>query len=257
MPKRDSAPIGAPCWVDLMTSDADRSRAFYGELFGWTSESAGDEFGGYINFAKDGVRVAGAMQSDGESGMPDVWSIYLATDDAVKTTEAAEANGGQVIVPAMQVGELGSMAVFTDAGGAAIGTWQPGLHKGFGVFGEPDTPGWFELHTRDFNASVDFYKTVFGWDAHAVGDTDDFRYTTLGEGDDALAGIMDATSFLPEGVPGHWSIYFSSADADAALAKTVKLGGAVVVPAEDTPYGRLATATDPTGAMFKLVQQLS
>jgi len=30
-------------------------------------------------------------------------------------------------------------------------------------------------------------------------------------------------------------------------------GGAVVIPAEDTPYGRLAAVTDPTGAMFKIV----
>jgi predicted enzyme related to lactoylglutathione lyase len=26
-----------------------------------------------------------------------------------------------------------------------------------------------------------------------------------------------------------------------------------VMPAEDTPYGRLAVAADPTGAVFKLV----
>jgi predicted enzyme related to lactoylglutathione lyase len=67
---------------------------------------------------------------------------------------------------------------------------------------------------------------------------------------------MDASGFLPEGVPAHWSVYFGVADADAALAKIVALGGSVVVPAEDTPYGRLATATDSTGAMFKLIQEL-
>ena len=43
MPTRDVAPIGAPCWIDLMSSDTDKSRAFYGELFGWTSEAAGEE----------------------------------------------------------------------------------------------------------------------------------------------------------------------------------------------------------------------
>ena len=42
-------------------------------------------------------------------------------------------------------------------------------------------------------------------------------------------------------------------DTDAALAKAVKLGGAIETPAEDTPYGRLAVAVDPTGAHFKLV----
>ena len=60
MPQRDAAPIGAPCWVDLYTSDPDRSIAFYGDLFGWTAESAGEEYGGYINFAKDGQPSPGA-----------------------------------------------------------------------------------------------------------------------------------------------------------------------------------------------------
>ncbi|MCA1691816.1 MAG: VOC family protein, partial [Actinobacteria bacterium] len=36
-------------------------------------------------------------------------------------------------------------------------------------------------------------------------------------------------------------------------ARVVDLGGSMLVPAEDTPYGRLATAVDPTGAQFKLV----
>jgi predicted enzyme related to lactoylglutathione lyase len=64
---------------------------------------------------------------------------------------------------------------------------------------------------------------------------------------------MDASAFLPEGVPAHWSIYFRVESTDNALEKVGKLGGNTVVPAEDTPYGRLATAVDSTGAMFKLM----
>ena len=44
------------------------------------------------------------------------------------------------------------------------------------------------------------------------------------------------------------------ADAEATLAAVEKLGGSIVMPAEDTPYGRLAEAADPTGARFKLQQ---
>jgi predicted enzyme related to lactoylglutathione lyase len=253
VPKRDEAPIGAPCWIDLFTSDPDKSRAFYGELFDWTSTEPNEEFGGYINFSKDGALVAGAMANDGTQGVPDVWSVYLATDDAQKTADAALANGGQVHVPPMAVGDLGTMAVLADVGGAAIGIWQPGEHKGFGILAEPNTPGWFELHTRDYEETVRFYRDVFRWDTHTQGDTPEFRYTTLGEGDSQAAGIMDATGFLPEGVPAHWSVYFQVDDTDAALARTVELGGAIVVPAETTPYGRLASATDATGALFKLV----
>jgi uncharacterized protein len=257
MPKRESAPIGAPCWVDLMTSDAERSKSFYGQLFGWTAEDPNEEFGGYFNFTKDGIRVAGCMTSDAESPVTDVWSVYLATDDARKTIEAAGTAGGQVVVPAMDVGDLGTMGVVVDPGGATIGLWQPGLHKGFGILAEPGTPAWFELFTRDYESAIAFYREVFRWDTHAVSDTPEFRYTTLGEGEGQLAGIMDATAFLPEGVPAHWSIYFGAEDTDDALAKIIELGGSIVVAAEDTPYGRLATAADPNGTQFKLVAGLS
>lgn len=252
MPKRDVAPVGAPCWIDLSTSDPERSRAFYGELFGWDAEEPNAEFGGYFNFTYEGGRQAGGMQKDPASGMPDTWSVYLATDDIDKVAETAVANGGTVISPPMAVADLGSMAILTDAGGALVGAWQPGTHKGFATVYDVNAPSWFELFTRDHAAAVDFYRQVFAWDAHAVADTDEFRYTTLGEGDDQLAGIMDAAAFLPDGEPAHWSVYFGVEDVDATIATVERLGGAVVAAPEDTPYGRLATVTDATGARFKL-----
>ncbi|HET9441716.1 MAG TPA: VOC family protein [Acidimicrobiales bacterium] len=253
MPARQTTIIGAPCWVDLAMSDPERSRAFYAEVFGWTADEPNEDFGGYVNFRRAGVPVAGCMASPPGQGVADVWSVYLATDDAAKTLETAEANGGQVAVPAMPVGDLGTMAYVVDAGGGMVGVWQPGTFPGFGLEGEAGAPSWFELHTRDYEASVRFYRDVFGVESRALSESDDFRYTTLMEGETMLAGIMDASAFLPEGVPGHWSVYFGVDDTDAALARIVELGGSIVTPAEDTPYGRLATATDPMGARFKLV----
>ncbi|MEP6464032.1 MAG: VOC family protein [Frankiaceae bacterium] len=255
MPTRDTAPIGAPCWVDLMTSDPQRSRAFYTELFGWVASDPAEEFGGYFNFSKDGVLVAGCMASQSDSGQPDVWSVYLASDDTEKTLEVAVANGGQVLVSAMPVADLGTMAYVTDAGGAAIGVWQPGTHKGFGVWGETGAPSWFELHTRDYDSAVAFYRNVFGWQTHVVSDTPEFRYTTLigAQPEEELAGIMDSAGHLSEGIPAHWGTYFGAADTDVAVAKVLELGGSVLMPAEDTPYGRIAVVGDPTGAQFSLV----
>jgi len=248
---RQNVQNGVPCWVDLMSSDTAKSTEFYSELFGWTAEAPNPEFGGYTNFVKDGDRVAGLMQSHPGEGVADVWSIYLCVDDAAATVQAARDCGGDVIVDAMPVGALGTMAVVTDAGGAAIGMWQPGEHRG-GLVGTGGAPCHFELHTRDYDATVAFYEKVFGWTPTPVSDTADFRYTLLDVADGENAGIMDAAAFLPDGVPAHWSVYFAVADADAALAKVVELGGAIVHPAESTPYGRLATAADPNGAIFKL-----
>jgi len=257
VPERDHAPVGAPCWVDLLTTDPDRSREFYGRLFGWTVEDPGEDYGGYVNFLSGGIHVAGCMRNDGSAGVPDLWSVYLATDDAEATVARAVEHGGQVMVPAMDVMTLGRMAVVVDVGGAVIGMWQPGEHRGFGVIGEPGAPAWFELHTRDYEASIDFYRDVFRWTTRVESDSPEFRYTTLDVDEEQLAGVMDAAAFLPDGVPAAWSVYFGVADTDVALSEIVALGGEVLMGAEETPYGRLATAADSTGAVFKLVAPTS
>lgn len=245
---------GAPCWIDLFSSDTERATAFYGDLLGWRAEEPEEGFGGYFVFTKDGQVVAGCMANDGSAGMPDAWSLYLATDDAERVAADAVTNGGQVYVPPMVIGENGTMAFVADQAGAAIGAWQANRMPGFAVRGEVGTPYWFELFTRDYERSVDFYRRVFGWDAHAASDTPEFRYTTLGVGEGQLAGIMDMTPYLPAGAPAEWSTYFRVADVDAALGRLVELGGAVVHGVEDTPYGRFAETADPTGARFKLIQ---
>jgi len=243
---------GAPCWIDLYSSDADRAIAFYHDLFGWNAEPPQEEFGGYFTFTKDGKHVAGCMRNDGEDGLPDTWGVHLMTDDVGAVASAAAGNGGTVEFGPMAVGENGVSAMLRDPGGAGVGAWQPNEVKGFEVTGEVDTPAWFELHTRAYEPTVAFYRDVFGWDAHVMSDTDEFRYTTLGEGEGQLAGIMDDSPY-PGDEPAHWAVYFAVADADAAIERVQELGGSIVRPAEDTPYGRLATVADPTGTQFRIV----
>ena len=246
--------VGAPCWIDLYSSDTDKAKEFYGQLLGWTTMDPGPEYGGYFLFQRDGKVIAGCMANDGEQGVPDMWSVFLTTDDADRTAEAVRTKGGQVYVEPMDVTQNGRMTMVADPGGASVGAWQPGEVQGFEIRGEVGAPAWFELHTRDYDKSVAFYRDVFGWDAHAMSDAPEFRYTTLGEGEGALAGIYDATQDIPEGQPGAWTVYFAVEDVDAALEQVAELGGKVERQAEDTPYGRMAAATDPTGTRFKLLQ---
>jgi uncharacterized protein len=245
--------VGAPCWIDLYSSDTDAAKTFYGKLFGWTPEEAPPEFGGYFTFLKDGKHVGGCMLNDGSQNAPDSWTVHLMTDDIERTAKDARANGGQVYVEPMDVGDNGRFAVIGDPGQAGVGAWEPKTMKGFEVLNEPGTASWFELHTRDYETAIDFYRDVFKWDVHTASDTDELRYTTLGEGDGMLAGIMDSSAFLPEGAPAMWTIYFRVEDVDAALEQVVELGGAIERGAEDTPWGRMAACTDPTGTRFKLI----
>jgi uncharacterized protein len=148
----------------------------------------------------------------------------------------------------MEVAENGSFALLKDPGGAFVGAWQPNQVAGFESTREAGTPAWFELHTGVYDDAVSFYRGVFGWETHVMSDTAEFRYTTLGQDDGALAGIM-----ADPGEPSGWNVYFEVSDVDAALAQVVELGGTIVAGAEDTPYGRLARAADPTGTQFRLV----
>lgn len=253
MPTRDHAPAGAPVWIELTTSDVDRARAFYARVFGWEAGEANSELGGYFSFTLGGAPVAGGMSAQPDSGIADVWSVYLASDDAARTAEAAAGHGAQIVAPAMAVADLGVMAVIVDPAGAGVGIWQPDQHLGFTTLGEPGAPSWFELHTRDFQGALDFYRQVFGWETETMSDTDDFRYSVLSLGGEQLAGVMDDSGNLPEGAQSHWKVYFGAADADACLDDIVAAGGSVLRPAEDTPYGRLAEAADPMGTAFMLV----
>ncbi len=249
-------PNGAPCWIDLLTSDTARAREFYAGLFGWTAGEAAEQFGGYFMFMRDGVPVAGCMPKvAGVPGMegPDMWGVYLSSPDAKGTVDTALAHGGTLREGPMDIADLGTEAVLNDVTGARIGVWQAKAFPGTSVYNQPGTPAYFELLTRDYEAAVGFYRDVFGWETHVASDTPEFRLTALREGEETIAGIMDGSGFLSAAQPATWMFYVKVADTDAALAKVAELGGTVTQPAEDTPYGRLAGATDPTGARFKLV----
>jgi predicted enzyme related to lactoylglutathione lyase len=253
MPARTHTLAGAPCWIDIMTSDAEATRTFYSRLFGWEALEQSEEFGGYFMWARDGVPVAGGVPAEPGQPAPGAWTVYLAVDDATKAVESATAAGAQVVVPPTTVGDAGVMAVLIDPTGAAVGLWQAKEFAGISTVGEPGTTGWFELLTRDYDGAVAFYRDVLDWDAHTMSDTPDFRYTTLGEDRDAQAGIMDASGFLDAGQSPYWGTYFVVDDTDATAARIGELGGTVIEAAHDTPYGRIATATDPDGSRFNVM----
>lgn len=252
MPVRTAAPLGAPTWIDLTSSDLQRAQDFYGTVFGWTFETTGPEYGGYVNAAKDGHPVAGLMANNPEWNAPDAWSTYFHTADIDATVAALVAAGGSSCVAPMEVPAQGFMSMATDPTGAFFGLWQPLEHHGFEVIGEAGAPVWHQLSTRGYDAALEFYRAIFGWRTEPVSDTDEFRYSTASFDGQQLLGVWDGAAELPADVPASWSVFLGADDVDHTLRVITAQGGAVLREAEDTPYGRLAAAADPTGAVFNL-----
>ncbi|MFE5699722.1 VOC family protein [Rhodococcus koreensis] len=252
MPDRPSL-TGAPCWIDLTSSDPQQVIPFYTGLFGWRSDTSEDpQYGGYSIFSMNGKPIAGLGPQQQGNPYGNVWTTYLASEDAAATAATAAEAGGQVMMPAMAVGDQGTIAILGDPAGAVIGVWQADQHTGFGLVDEPGAPVWHETLSRNYAAALPFYADVFGWTYQTLGDTDEFRYSQANIGDRTVAGIMDADSFLPDGVPSFWQFCIGVGDTDAAVAKVTELGGSVRREPEDTPFGRLASVADPLGATFQI-----
>ena len=249
---------GTPCWVDLASSDIEKTNAFYTSLFGWTAETSGEEYGGYVVYSRDGKTVAGAMPKQPGMDFPDAWTTYIATADCDATVDAVKSAGGSVMMGTMEVPDTGTMAIVQDPAGAAFGLWQAGNHTGFGRYNEPGSVTWDEYNSKttdDYKTTSAFYSSVFNWEIESAGDSDEFRYAMGKIDGQPVVGLSDSSRFLPPDVPSHWAVYFSVENADAAAARVAELGGTMLQAPMDTPYGRMADAMDSTGALFKLHQE--
>jgi predicted enzyme related to lactoylglutathione lyase len=65
--------------------------------------------------------------------------------------------------------------------------------------------------------------------------------------------MADLTGMAPDDVPPHWLVYFTVADADAAVETTKASGGRLLNGPIDISVGRLAILQDPQGAPFAVM----
>jgi len=246
-----------PGWIDLGSPDPAASAEFYRTVFGWSSEStmSDPEAGEYLLLRKDGKAVGGLGSLQDPSAKSD-WTVYVRVPDAAPAIETAEALGGTVRVPYMQVGPEGALAQLTDPTGAEFALWEPGTFPGLEAACEDDSLLWVELYTHDPAAAKRFYGELFGWktDPYPMPEgAYDMWSTNPGEGPDAFGGIVEVSGGEPIR-DEKWVPCFMVADTDATVERTREAGGTVLMPPTDAPPGRLAALTDRFGARFTLLK---
>jgi hypothetical protein len=115
---------------------------------------------------------------------------------------------------------------------------------------------WHDLMTPNAEAAMRFYADVLGWtyQAQPNGDT---TYHVAHVGSAGVGGMMQTPKEMSD-MPTFWSGYVHTPDVDAVCTQIKALGGAVHRGPWDVPgMLRMAVVSDPTGAVFNIMQPLS
>ena len=255
MSKRDTYPPGVPCWVDVGAHDVDRALRFYGELFGWEFEGPGlmpDHEGRYFVATREGDDVAGVGSLPLDT-LPD-WKTYIAVATADDTAARVADAAGEVLVAPFDASPAGRMAVVADPAGAVFGIWEAGERQGAQRINERSAWAMSVLNTTDPDRAASFYRELFGWNTEGEG----FSLCRLpgyvgGEPEQPVPRDVIAVMVQAEdGLEPHWSVGFWVDDVDAAADTASRIGGAVLVPPNDTEIARQAVLADPEGAAFSV-----
>ncbi len=248
-------PEGTPCWADAMFTDLEGAKAFYGDVLGWTFGESSSEYGNYTQAYSDGKAVAAIVPPmPGQDGTAvSAWCLYFASPDAATTAERIRANGGEVLMGPMAVGEFGSMVIAKDPAGVAFGVWQAGTHEGFEKQGASGAYTWAEVITRDAAAADGFFPAVFPYAVKRM-DAEQMDYKIFYVREQPVLGRMQAgPADLPPEAPSYLSVCFAVDDCDAAVAKVTERGGKLYAGPTDSPFGRFAAVGDPQGAAFGVI----
>jgi uncharacterized protein len=106
---------GAMTWNDLVTADPEGAAAFYGGLFGWTTEEIPGS-GGY-RVIRNGERSNGGIMP--LEGTPPNWMPYFGHEDTRRLANEIGALGGTLFNGPVQV-PAGEFAVLGDPQGAVF-----------------------------------------------------------------------------------------------------------------------------------------
>ncbi|MET8622202.1 VOC family protein [Kitasatospora sp. NPDC004669] len=246
-------PEGTPCWADVMFTDLEGAKAFYGDVLGWTFGESSSEYGNYTQAYSDGRAVAAIVPPMPGYQVQPAWCLYLASPDAAATAERIRTNGGEVVIGPMVIGDVGTMVIARDPGGVVFGVWQAGIHEGFEKQGEPGAYSWAEIVTREPAKADAFFPAVFPYGVRKM-DSPEVDYRMFQVGDRPVLGRMGAEGdLLPPEAPSYVSVYFAVNDTDAAIQRLTARGGKVYFGPMDSPFGRFAAVGDQQGAAFGLI----
>ncbi len=246
---------GEFCWTNMITPDPKAALEYFTAVLGWSYS----EIPGMGHVALAGGMEVGAIFDLGAPmtppGTPAHIGVMIKVADADATVARVVELGGKARPP-FAVGNGIRMSVCHDPNGAAFDIWESATANGLQADDlEPGVPSWFESITTDVPRAAEFYCALFGWTTKTMPMPGGEYVTFHLDGDPrGVAGMMPVRLALHEVAP-HWGVYFTVADAAAAVRMSEERGGSECVKLREIPgVGTMAGLLSPQGVMFHVMQ---
>ncbi|MEZ4408926.1 MAG: VOC family protein [Polyangiales bacterium] len=228
-------------WRELMTSDVEAAKRYYGEVAGWKFKPV-DMGGGFIyTLVLAGEKqVAGLMGTPPGQSTPPYWGSMVAVSDVDAATARATSKGAKILM-GPETGEgIGRWTVVMDPQGAVF-TLFKGESEGEDLT-MPKTGEfcWEHLNATDLDAAKDFYTHVVGWTVGEGAGAPVFKF-----GDRMAASLGQP----PPGAPSHWLTYVATESLNDVNGRVTRNGGKVLMDRVEVPtMGHFSVTQDPQGA---------
>jgi len=237
-------------WHELVTSDVDSARRFYGELLGWQVERACEDDRPYNYLTRNGHRIGGLVQRPGPHVPPHLLG-YVSVLDFEGTLERAREHRAAVLAPPADT-PIGRTAVLQDPQGAIFALCRAQHGDSLHAAAQPERArlAWDQLDSSDAERAAAFYGNVIGWQrAPRPGDP---SLSTFTHNAFAVAGLRQA----PQGTFASWLVHVRVDDLRRARARARELGGTILIETiVHAGLGELCVLHDKLGAIFGLFEQ--
>lgn len=114
--------IGAIAHTELASSDPAASRKFLEKVFDWSFEKVQMPAGEYFSFQTPGGTRGGVRATQNQEHPASI--NYILVDNLDEVTLKIKRAGGEIVLPRVDVPEMGSFLWFKVPGGPIMACWQ-------------------------------------------------------------------------------------------------------------------------------------
>ena len=238
---------------EIAGPDGPALQQFYSDLFGWKIDMQGEEMGNYgVVSANEGGIGGGLFPTTEDMPARSHVTFYVQVDDLQAGLDKVASMGGNTIMPPMEIAPgMGSVAMFGDPAGNAIGLYSlpPEWDGEMPPKGNGPPVVHFEVGGSDAVSLSEFYTGMFDWQIHLH---EEANYRLVQQESGGIGGgIFQHTEGMP---PNHPSVAVMVDDLQAYFDKAVSLGGSALMPPMEVPggFGSMAIFYDIAGNRITL-----